>query len=358
MRIFWRTASLFWRYWHRAIVAYFCLLAGAGLALTIPRLTGQAIDLALGSGQTDTLIWIALGIAGAGLLRSVLSYWQTYLSEFLSQKVAYDLRNLLYNRLQGLSYSFHDRAQTGQLMSRATADVEGIRMFVGFALLRGVYFILMMVAIAVLLFILDWRLALISLMVVPFISYRTIVINKKLRIIWMNIQQGLGVLETIVQENLAGLRVVRAFAREHYENQKFRRQAEYIYEQEIQANNLLASNSPLISFAQLLAMAGILWYGGRQVIGGALTTGQLAQFLLYLVMFSGPVRMIGWLVTLFSRSTASGQRIFEIIDQVSPVSEKPDATNLAEVEGQVAFKDVSFGYDSHGTTLKNVDFVA
>jgi len=358
MRIFCRTASLFWRYWPRAAIAYFCLLVGAGSALAIPRLTGQAIDLALGSGQTDTLILIALGIAGAGLLRSVLSYWQTYLSEFLSQRVAYDLRNQLYNRLQSLSYSFHDRSQTGQLMSRATADVEGIRMFVGFALLRGIYFILMMVAIAVLLFILDWRLALISLSVVPFISYRIIVINKKLRLIWMNIQQGLGVLETIVQENLAGVRVVRAFAREQYENQKFHRQAKYIYEQEIEANNLLASNSPLISFAQLLAMAGILWYGGYQVVGGTLTTGQLAQFLLYLVMFSGPVRMLGWLVTLFSRSTASGQRIFEIIDQVSPVSEKPGAFDITDIEGQVAFEDVSFSYDSHGTTLKDVDFIA
>ena len=358
MRIFWRTASLFWRYWPKAILAYICLFIGAGLALIIPRLTGQAIDLALGSGKTHTLIMIALAIAGAGIIRSVLSYFQTYFSEFLSQRVAYDLRNLIYNRLQSLSYSFHDRAQTGQLMSRATADVEGIRGFVGFALLRGVYYLILMIVITILLFALDWKLALISLSVIPFVTYRTIVINKKLRSLWMKIQQGLGVLETIVQENLAGVRVVRAFTRENYENDKFRRQAEVLYGQEIEANNLLASNSPLISFAFLIATAGILWYGGRQVINGALTTGQLAQFLLYMVMFSAPVRMIGWLTTLFSRATASGQRIFEIIDQVSPVVEKPGAIEITEVKGEVAFENVSFGYDTHGTTLKDINFVA
>ncbi len=358
MRIIGRTVVLFWRYWPRAIIAYFCLFAGAALALAIPRLTGQAIDLALSSGLPNTLLLLALGIAGAGILRGVFSYWQSYLSEYLSQKVAYDLRNRLYNCLQGLSYAFHDRSQTGQLMSRATSDVEGIRMFVGFALLRGVYFIILMIGIAILLFTLDWKLALLSLSVLPFISYRTIMVNGKLRVVWMKIQQALGVQETILQENLAGARVVRAFAREEYENQKFRRQAEVIYNLEIEANNLLASNSPLMTFALLLAMGGILWYGGRQVVAGTLTAGQLAQFLLYLVMFNMPVRMLGWLTILFSRASASGKRIFEIIDQVSPVSEKPDAIELTEVKGRVAFENVSFGYDSRGAVLKDFTFEA
>jgi ATP-binding cassette subfamily B protein len=163
------------------------------------------------------------------------------------------------------------------------------------------------------------------LIALPIISFRTIVIDQKLRALWMKIQQGLGVLGTIVQENLAGVRVVRAFAQEEFECQKFRRQAEVIYNQEIEANNLLASNSPLMSFALFAAMGGILWYGGRQVIAGTLTQGELAQFMLYLVMLNMPIRMLGWLSILFSRAGASGQRIFEILDQVSPVKEKPDA---------------------------------
>jgi ABC-type multidrug transport system fused ATPase/permease subunit len=199
MLIFLRTASLFWKYWPRALVTYACLLLGAGLTLIIPRLTGQAIDLALGSGQLHSLVLIALAIAGAGFVRSIFSYWQSYLSEYLSQKVAYDLRNQFYNHIQRLSFAFHDQSQTGELMSRATVDIEAVRMFVSFAAIRGLYFLILMVAIIVLLLTLDWKLALISLSVIPFISFRTISINRKLRVLWMKVQQGLGVLGTIIQ---------------------------------------------------------------------------------------------------------------------------------------------------------------
>jgi ABC-type multidrug transport system fused ATPase/permease subunit len=358
MRIFVRVAALFWKYWPRAAIAYFCLFAGAALTIAIPRFTGQAIDLALGSGQHSALVLTALAIAVAGILRSVSSYWQGYLAEFLSNRVAYDLRNTIYNRLQSLSYAFHDRSQTGQLMSRATSDVESVRMFVGFALLRGLYFVLLMVAITIVLLMLNWKLALISLSVLPFISFRTVAINQRLRVLWMKIQQGIGDLGTILQENLTGVRVVRAFAREEFESRKFRSQAEVIYNQEIEANNQLASNSPAMSFALLAAMGVVLWYGGRLVIAGSLTQGELAQFLIYLVMLSTPVYILGWLSILFSRAMASGRRIFEIIDQVSPVIEKPDAIDINEVKGLVKFENVCFSYDSHGTALKDVSFEA
>src|SRR3972149_1586801 len=358
MRIFLRVTALFWKYWPQALLAYITLFAGAGFALLIPRLTGQAIDLALGSKDRHMLLLLTLGVVGAGIIRSLLSYGQSYLQEFLSQKVAYDIRKMFYNRLQSLSYSFHDRSQTGQLMSRATADVEGVRQFVGFALLRGVYLAILMVAITVLLLSLNWKLALISLSVVPFISFRTVLVNQKLKDMWAKIQQNLGVLETTVQENLTGVRVVRAFARERFESQKFRKQAETLYNQEIEVNNLLAANSPLMSFALSLAMGGILWYGGRLVINGSLTQGELAQFLLYLVMLNMPIRMLGWLSILFSRAHASGQRIFEILDQVSPVNEKPDAINIDEAKGLVGFEDVSFSYDSHANILQDVAFEA
>ena len=358
MSIFLRTAALFWKYWRRALGVYICLLAGAGLALMIPRLTGQAIDLALGSGQTQMVILTAAGVAGAGLLRSIFSYWQSYLSEYLSQKVAYDLRNQMYDHLQRLSYAFHDRSQTGQLMSRATVDIESVRMFVGFAMLRGVYFLVLAVSIAVLLLVLDWKLALISLSVIPFISFRTVYINRKVRSLWMKVQQGLGVLGTIAQENFTGARIVRAFAREEFESAKFRRQAETIYKQEIEINRLLASNSPVMSFAMLLAMAAILWYGGRQVIAGTLTQGELVQFLFYLVMLSLPVRMLGWLTMLFSRAMASGKRIYEIMDQVSSVKDRPGARDIDGAEGRIVFEGVSFGYDSGENVLVNINFEA
>jgi ATP-binding cassette, subfamily B, bacterial len=358
MHIFLRTAALFWKYWPRASITYLCLLAGAVLSLAIPRLTGQAIDLALSSDRISVLVLIALGLAGAGVLRSIFSYWLSYLSEYLSQKVAYDLRNQFYNRLQRLSYAFHDQSQTGQLMSRATMDIEAVRMFVGFALIRGIFYLVLMVAILVLLLMLDWKLALISFSVIPFISYRTIAINRKLRTLWMKVQQGLGVMGTIVQENLSGIRIVRAFSHEEHENRKFRRQAETLYNQEIEINNLLASNSPVMSFALLLAMAAVLWYGGREVIQGDMTQGELVQFLLYLVMLSMPVRMLGWLTMLFSRAISSGKRIYEIIDQVSPVRDRPDASAIDRIQGNIKFSNVSFSYDSHSEVLNGIDFEA
>jgi ATP-binding cassette, subfamily B, bacterial len=358
MHIFWRTVALFWKYWPRALITYLCLLAGAALSLAIPNLTGQAVDLALSSSRIFVLVLIAAGVAVAGLLRSVSSYWLSYLSEYLSQKVAYDLRNQFYTRLQRLSYAFHDQSQTGQLMSRATIDIEAVRMFVGFALIRGVFYLVMMIAILALLLRLDWKLALISFSVIPFISYRTIAINRQLRVLWMKVQQGLGVLGTIIQENLSGIRIVRAFAREEFEKQKFQRQAETIYSQEIKINNLLASNSPVMSFALLLAMAAILWYGGREVILGNMTQGELVQFLLYLVMLNMPVRMLGWMTMLFSRAISSGRRIYEIIDQTSPVQDLAGAIDIEKIEGNVRFKAVSFGYGTGSEVLNDISFEA
>lgn len=356
MKIFLRVTGLFWKYWRRALLAYFALFAGAGLAIVIPLLTGQAVDQALQTHSMASVALIAIAIGAAGLLRSVFSYFQSYLSESLSQLVAYDLRNAMYRRLQSLSYAFHDRSQTGQLMSRATADVEGIRMFVGFALIRGVYFIILLIAVSVILFFIHWQLALLSLSVLPIIAYRTISINQKLRTLWMKIQQGIGQLGTIVQENLVGARVVRAFARQDFENEKFGKQARLLYDQEIEANNLLARNSPVWTFLLALSTAAILWYGGRLVITGSLTEGQLTEFLLYAVMLAGPIRMLGWTTTLFSRAVSSGQRVFEVLDEVSPVREKPNAVNPPTIRGAVRFNHVDFSYESHAAVLKDIDF--
>jgi ATP-binding cassette subfamily B protein len=222
---------------------------------------------------------------------------------------------MFYNHLQRLSYAFHDHSQTGQLMSRATADVEEVRMFVGFALLRGVYFLVLMVVITVLLLLLDGKLAIMSLSVLPFISYRTVAINRRLRILWAKVQQNLGVLGTIIQENLTGTKVVRAFAREDFENQKFHRQAEIICNQEIEANNLLASNSPVMSFALLLAMAAILWYGGRQVITGSLSQVTWCNFTLPNAQHAS--EDAGMADHPLFQSNGVRKRIYEILDQVS-----------------------------------------
>jgi len=322
----------------------------------IPRLTGDAVDLALSASQQSALMLVAVSIVGAGLLQGIFTYGQNYLSQFLSQRVAYDLRNTIYDHLQHLSYAFHDRSHTGQLMSRATVDVQGVRRFVGFALLRGIYLLFLLVAITIILLTINWQLALLSLAVLPFISYRSTVMHLRLRRLWMKIQQGIGVLGSIVQENLIGVRVVRAFSGENFESQKFRNQAETIYDQELEVNRHVAYNRPLMDFVLLLAMGSILWYGGRQVVAGGLTHGELTQFLLYFTMLTMPVRMVARIVMLYSRAVSSGQRIFDILDNVSPVQEKPQAVELAGVKGGVHFENVSFSYNSQSPILEDVTF--
>jgi ATP-binding cassette subfamily B protein len=358
MHIFTRITALFLKYKRLAALSYLSLFAGAALSLAIPKLTGRAIDLALGSSAVHLIVLTAAGIGAAGILRGILNYSQTYLGEALSQRVAYDLRNMFYDRIQKLSYAFHDRSQTGQLMSRATSDVEGVRMFVGFALLRGIYFLVLLIAIAAVLLTLNWKLALISLCVVPLVSLQTTYISMKLRAIYAKIQQGLGVLGTYIQESIVGAKVVRAFAREDFEIERYTRQAEENYRLEMRTNNIHSFNSPMMSFALLLSMAGILWYGGRLVVTGVITQGQMAEFLLYVVMLNGPVRMLGWLTMLYSRAIASGRRVFEVLDEASAVTEHPGAKELESAKGRVSFENVSFSYNSGQDTLKDISFEA
>jgi ATP-binding cassette, subfamily B, bacterial len=358
MKIFLRITALFWKQRRKALLTYFLLFAGAALSIYIPNLTGQAIDLALGSGKTGLLVLTAVGIAGAGILRGIINYGQTYLAEALSQHVSFDLRNALYNHLQKLSYAFHDKSQTGQLMSRATSDVEGVRMFVGFALLRGVYFIVLGVAIIVLLLVINWKLAIISIITIPFISYRTLAIRNQFRGLYTKIQQGLGVMGTYIQESIVGAKVVRAFAREKYETDKFMRQAKENYNWDIKISRLWAINSQLMSLALYLAMAGILWYGGRLVIEGTMTTGTMTEFLLYVVMLSMPVRTLGWLAQLYSRALSSGQRVFEVLDAETDVKEKPGAAEFVNCKGDIKFENVSFSYGAEQEVLRDITFEA
>ena len=358
MKILLRIAALFWKQRGKAVLTYFLLFAGAALSIYIPDLTGRAIDLALGSKQTAMLIITALGIAGAGILRGVINYGQTYLAESLSQHVSFDLRNMLYNHLQKLSYAFHDKSQTGQLMSRATSDVEGVRMFVGFALLRGVYFIVLGVAIIVLLMVINWKLAIISIIVIPFISYRTLSIGKQFRSLYTKIQQGVGVMGTYIQESIVGAKVVRAFAREKYETDKFMRQAKENFNWDIKISKLWAVNSPLMGFALYLAMGGILWYGGWLIINGQMTVGTMTEFLLYVAMLNMPVRMLGWLAQLYSRALSSGNRVFEVLDAETEVKEKPDAKDVYGCKGVVSFKNVCFSYGAEQPVLQDISFEA
>jgi ABC-type multidrug transport system fused ATPase/permease subunit len=360
------------KYWYWTVLAYVCLLASTAFTLGIPELVKRAIDTGISinlqtgqiSGNQQILLFAGLGIIGASLLRGGFAFGQTYLAEFIGQKVAYDIRNKLYDRIQRLSFSFHDKAQTGQLMSRATQDVEAVRFFIAMGSIRAIYIVVIFVGICVLLFSMNWQLALICLAFMPPVAYWAIKIGNRLRPIWTDIQQGIAWLGVLLQENLSGMRVVRAFSRERYEEDKYKTEAWKLYDVSLLSSKIQAFNMPLMAFMFTLASGFIIWYGGREVVGGRLTAGELTQFYFYLAMMAMPIRMLGYMVNLVSRGIASGQRIYEILDAQSEVKESPTAIALSDVNGLVGFQGVSFSYDSlypyesMGAVLKNINLEA
>ncbi len=347
------------------LLAFACLFLSFAFGIAGPELlkrvidTGLAFDFKTGETAGDQTLLIILGLAilGANLLRGGFGFGRTYLGEFISQRVAYDLRNLLYNRIQRLSFAFHDKAQTGQLMSRATQDVEAVRMFVSQGAFMA-FLVVMYIGIWVILFLMNWQLALVSLACMPLVANRAITIGTKLRPIWTSIQEKIARLGTVLQENLSGVKVVRAFTRERYESTKFEKEARKLYKDGLQVGKIQAFNSPLMTFMFVLASGLVIWFGGREVIAGKLTVGELFQFSIYLAMMVWPIGMLGFMVNIVSRGIAAGKRVFEILDAESAVKEAPDAIELSEVEGLVRFEGVSFGYDPFSPVLDNVDLEA
>jgi ABC-type multidrug transport system fused ATPase/permease subunit len=356
MRYLLRIMAFSRKYWWWLVLAFVCLLANTGFSLVVPRIIGEAIDTVSGHGERSFLIWAAVAIVIASALRGLFAYANSYLSETASQKIAYDIRNAIYDRLQRLSFAYHDQTQTGQLMSRATADVEAARMFIGRGTLGLASMAVLLVGVTYILISMNWQLALMTLAFLPPIAYLAIAVARRLRPMWLKIQNFLGVLGTTLEENLTGVRVVKAFSRQKEESQKFVSQAKVLYDEEIKTDRLMAFNMPLMAFLISLPTALILWYGGRQVIAGNLTIGGLTQFMFYLAMMAMPIRRVGFLANMVARATPAGQRILEILDAISPVQEKPSAIELNNVRGEVVFQDVSFSYNSLGPVLKGINF--
>ncbi len=318
--------------------------------------TANGIDVALGNQRT---LFIAAGlIVGAAAARGVFQFWQTFTAEWLAQHTAYDIRNDIYNHLQRLSFAYHDKAQTGQVMQRATQDVEGVRMFISMGAIRLVYTVVLLVATLTLMLYTDVRLALLSWVFIPPTAFLAIRFTSQLRPIMLRTQELQGELGVLLQENLSGMRVVKAFGREMFEKDKFNKQAHNLFENSYASNRLMAKYSPLLSGVWSFAMVATGWYGAYLITRGSLTAGDLTKFMLYLTMLQQPVRSIGFINMFWARAQTSGQRIYDILDAESAVQEKPGATELVNATGHVEFHDVSFGYDAISPVLREVNIDA
>ncbi len=262
--------------------------------------------------------------------------------------VEMDLRQGLYSHFVRLSFGFYDRNQTGQLMSRATVDLQGVRFFLGYGLIFFFQNALTVVSVSVVLFFLKWQLALVVLAVMPFlivIAYRySHVAHPTLR----DVQQKLADVATVAEENIVGVHVVKAFAQEPAEEEKFAVRNEALFAQTIHANRQRATYVPLLSFLPLLAQAAVLLVGARMVAAGSLSVGSFIAFNFFLAMLVMPLRSLGMWVGQAQRATASGERIFQILDEPEDVAERPGAVELPDGDGAIRFEDVSFSYSRGG----------
>jgi len=353
-----RLFSFLGKYRARTAATFVCHLLSTMLSLAFPYLIKVVVDGALSGQQGDLLIMAALGLVGVAVVQAGFFFGQTYLSESLSQLVAFDLRKALYDRMQRLSFSFHDRSRTGDLMSRSTSDVEAVRLFFNMGMMNGLNFILTFFAVATVLVIMDWRLALVSLSLIPVLGLRAVTVSRRLRGIATTIQQQFARMSDTLQESLAGVRVVKAFAREELEIEKFGRESHRLMMDQMSTAKLWSFNFPLMSFIVSMAVVAILWYGGREVIAGELTIGGLVAFNGYLMMLVWPARVLGWVMNLTVRASSSGERIFEILDTPSDIKEAPGAVPLGVTDGHIRFENVSFGYDPERPILQDISFEA
>ena len=358
MRILFRLTRYAFRHRWYLIGAYAAMVASSLSALVIPRMLGEAVDEALVSGLQSRLFQLATVIVLFSLLRGIFSYGQRYLSESLSQRSAYDLREDFFMKLQGMSFGFFDREQTGDLMSRATQDVEAVRTFVSMGMVRGLSIFVTLGAVTTLMAVTNWRLTIVCMAFLPLILWRAVVMSRTLRPTWLKVQEETGAMTTVLQENLSGMKVVKSYGARAFEESKFNARAAAIARLTYSATRLFASQGSLMTFIFTAATGAILWYGGREVAADRLTAGGLTSFIFYMGLLAMPVRMSGWLMNTLSRASSAGQRLYHVLDAQSPVSEKPDAIPMPRVEGHVAFENVAVSYDGARSAVRKIDFQA
>ena len=359
MNDLWRALRYLWKYWGTTLGAFLSLLIVTATNLFSPQLLRLVIDQGISAQNFNVILLTSLGLLGVAIVRDSFTFTQGYWSERASQGAAYDMRNAIFTRLEHLSFSYHDKAQTGQLMTRVTNDVETVRTFTGNGILQLLNAVVMLIGSATILLITNWKLALVALLIIPAILGIFLFFLTKIGPRFRIVQQKLGNLNTVLQENLAGVRVVKAFVREPYEQERYRNANNSLLQENLAVVRGTSLTFPLIFFISNLGTLAIIWLGGEQVIGGSLSIGELVAFNSYLSFLLLPVFILGSTITSLSQSTASAHRVFEIIDAPIEVEDKPDAVILPPARGSVIFENVSFRYAGSETlSLTDVSFVA
>ncbi len=357
-RVLARSLGYLRHYWPGTAGAYLTIVGINALNLVVPQMIQRGVDVGIRGGNSVVLLQVCLALLGLVLAKGVLTFAQGYLSEWTAQGVAYELRNAIHQKLQSLSFSYHDRAESGQLLARAISDVDRIRFLTGRAFLRLVDAAVLFLGTAIVLLGTNAPLAVLSLGTMPLLAAQAARYGRVFRPLSGLVQQQLAVLTTRLEQNLRGTRVVRAFAQEPAECERFDRENERLLALNVRQSRLQAWNVPLLDLIANTGTVGIIWYGGQLVMRGQLSVGQLVAFSTYLAQLVLPVRRLGMLVSALANAIASGQRVYEILDAESEVRESPGAYPLPPAAGHVRFDHVSFAYFGRRTVLDDVSFEA
>ena len=374
MPVLLRLVGRAWRYrWWMLIILLITMLTSVTV-VAAPELIKYAVDTGfeitevggedgeltrkVALGNMGTLMVVAAVLLVVAVVRGISSYAQTYLGEKISQAVAYDFRNDIFDHLQRLSYAYHDDSQIGQIMSRATQDVEGVRAFVSMGIIRLLYVVVLVGLSATMMLTTNFPVALVALAFMPIVAIQASVVSVWMRPLWMKMQDLQGQIATVLQENLTGIRVVKAFSREEHEQAKFDDRARELFDVSYRTSIIQAWSEPLMLSLWLLSAGVVFWVGAREISAGNMTPGDMAAFQVYLAILQMPVRMIGFIVNMFARAHSAGTRVFEILDAESAVIEPPDAQPLRAERGEVVFDRVSFGYDTLSPVVRDVSIHA
>lgn len=345
-------------YTKQLAAAVACIVLAAGANLYMPWIIKDMIDKVLMERDMAMLNLIAGGIIVVFFFRGVFYYGQSYLVSFVGQRVVIDIREALFEKFQRMPLAYFDRHQTGEIMSYVTNDVQALQNALVDKLIEFVTEASILIGSIVLMFYLDWKLTLITLITVPLVGQAMKIFGRKLKKSGTVIQERLADINSLLQESIAAVRVVKSFVRERYEIERFRRQNELNFQAEMKNVQLSSLLTPTVEFLAAITVTIILWIGGYEVVQGEITAGSLVAFLTYAVNLANPVKRIGRIYGAVQRAMAAADRVFDVIDMEETIHDKEGAVPLPEIEGRVAVKDVSFSYKEGAPALSHVSLEA
>jgi ATP-binding cassette subfamily B multidrug efflux pump len=345
-------------YWPQILLSILFLAVLTGLSLLVPRIIQRVIDEGIQTGRSGILGRSALLLLGLGLLTAVLKGFQRYISEWIGGHLGYDIRNRLYDHIQHLSFTFHDHAQTGQLISRCIEDVRSVQGFIGSSIVELAHMLFLLVGAMGIMLTADWSLTLIAILPIIPLTVLTLNFGKRVTELFFHVDNALGDLSARLQENVTGAQVIRAFAREPYEIERFDKINREYYDSRIRVISSWSQIMPTTDFLVTACTILILWFGGQMVLKGTLTIGELVAFNAYVLMLAAPAQQLTWLVNGAGEASAGAQRVLEVLDIEPEIASPTDAVQLSDLRGQVEFREVALTYqDEKSASLADLDLL-